>query len=149
MTLPRPIKGLPNLFLKSAHEVGNINLESYRQLADELMRIRPSLVGTDIARLPGVVMRYADVAIRNLGQTAQQVAARFNVTHAEDLAHLEELATQTANTDGPRLANTEMQYAEAAIRNQGHSVQQVAARFNVTHAEDLAHLEELTRSALP
>ena len=116
------------------------NVTNPQNLA-HLQAVATQTANTGGPRLTATTMQYAEVAIRNLGQPLQQVAARYNVTNPQDLAHLQAVATQTANTGGPRLTATKMQYAEVAIRNLGQPLQQVAARYNVTNPQDLAHLQ--------
>jgi hypothetical protein len=45
-------------------------------------------------------MLTAESWIRHGGESAKQVATRFNVTHSVDLAHLQAVEAQMANTGG-------------------------------------------------
>jgi hypothetical protein len=82
-------------------------------------------------------------------QAVQQATQQHGITHAQDLAALQQHATQLAATGGPRVPITTRYAAEDAVTEAmrggataEQAVQQATQQHGITHAQDLAALQQ-------
>lgn len=95
----------------------------------------------DVPRASFISMEGAKTDIeRGRGLTASEAAAKYNITHSEDLKILRATETRVTNSGGPRAHNGPFDTARESIIYDGSTAEEAAAAHGITHRKDLEDL---------